>query len=743
MRRIVTLLTVMSLVLASAAAVAAARGVPFEEVLSGNVAALWSPVTTETTDQAATAGGGADPASVAASAPGAAVAAEATTTAQGHLPENDRARGLIYDGLTPGAPDGVCPGGFEIAVAGETLCTHGPDPAQAGIDVTKGRSTAQLRLDTLSLPTVPDPTGAGRTPPGNGASNSHVHADGSIHDHSAQAAAEEGSRTAAEAGIVPVVGDGVSGNRVQAVYAVASDRADRYDEVAPLIANWAAHMDAKVNESAALTGGERHVRYVTDGSGSLDVAKLILPAEGDDNFGSTIQALKAAGFNDPSRKYLVWTDASLYCGVATIYGDDSPDQDNANNGRYPMYSRVDTGCWGHNSSAELHEVVHNMGAVQQSAPHVTPGWHCTDDYDRMCYRDSASVTMTQTCPTWMEELLDCGHDDYFHVSPPSGSYLASHWNVADSAFLHDGPVGGTIPPPPPPPDQEAPIVEVAGPSAVTLPDDASLDGTVTDDGLPGPYTVAWSTVSGPDDASFADPGAEDTTASFPAAGDYVLRLTADDGELTGYAEIVITVIDETQPPNEAPQVAASAPSSVTLPDAAALNGTVSDDGLPGPYTVAWSTISGPGAVSFADVTAEDTMATFPAAGEYVLRLTADDGEMTSAAEVTVTVSDPGPTEVTESYSDSLNRRWTSRGYEIVAAEGPIGAVLTFEVKGKGKKAETADLTLNLYDGSGNLLDSLTGASPVELSAEVVAGVYIWEVTAGSTNYTLDLTYLGH
>ena len=62
---------------------------------------------------------------------------------------------------------------------------------------------------------------------------------------------------------------------------------------------------------------------------------------------------------------------------------------------------------------------------------------------------------------------------------------------------------------------------------ITLPSDATLDGTVTDDGLPNPpgaLTTSWSQVSGPGTVTFADASAVDTTASFSAAGAYVLEL---------------------------------------------------------------------------------------------------------------------------------------------------------------------------------------------------------------------------
>ncbi|MDH3453136.1 MAG: hypothetical protein OEN20_12025, partial [Gammaproteobacteria bacterium] len=92
---------------------------------------------------------------------------------------------------------------------------------------------------------------------------------------------------------------------------------------------------------------------------------------------------------------------------------------------------------------------------------------------------------------------------------------------------------------------QAPVVDAGPPSlTVTLPNDAALNGTVTDDGLPippGAVATLWSQVSGPATVSFGDAGALTTTASFPVDGTYVLRLSADDGEITDFDELTVTV----------------------------------------------------------------------------------------------------------------------------------------------------------------------------------------------------------
>ncbi len=173
---------------------------------------------------------------------------------------------------------------------------------------------------------------------------------------------------------------------------------------------------------------------------------------------------------------------------------------------------------------------------------------------------------------------------------------------------------------------------------------ASLDATVTDDGLPsapGVLTTQWTMVSGPAAVTFQNALAVDSTVSLPAEGTYVLRLTANDGELETSDELTITVRLQ----NTAPLVAAGDDQTLIVADlsshaVASLDATVSDDGrptIPGAVVTQWTMVSGPAAVSFADASAVDTTVNLPSVGTYVLRLTADDGELTTSDELTVTV----------------------------------------------------------------------------------------------------------
>jgi hypothetical protein len=426
------------------------------------------------------------------------------------VPPNDRARGLVWDGLAPGRAENRCAGLFEVrGRAGEVLgCTHGPDPAPAGVDVRVPVGAGTLAGTAAALPAPAALPGTN----GNG---------------------------------IACAGDGTSGFRVEAIYATAGT--DRYATVAPLIqTSYAPFVEWQYRMSAAETGGEAHVPFVTapDGAGSctLVVRKEILSSTGDDTFSNTINELKARGYNRADRRYMVWMDANVLCGIGQIYRDSQPGQTNANNGYYTAFGRSDAGCWGY---AEAHELMHNLGGVQPDAPHGTPGFHCWDERDDMCYDDDGSgpVVMQTVCSSRDARLFDCNHDDYFHAgTPPAGTWLATHWNTYNSRFLLRGPLGGGGTP-----ANVAPTVD-AGPSrTVALGQQASLDGTVSDDGLPAgaAVSVAWAKASGPGTVTFASPASVDTTAGFSAAGTYTLSLTASDTGLSASDTATVTVTDPT------------------------------------------------------------------------------------------------------------------------------------------------------------------------------------------------------
>ena len=97
---------------------------------------------------------------------------------------------------------------------------------------------------------------------------------------------------------------------------------------------------------------------------------------------------------------------------------------------------------------------------------------------------------------------------------------------------------------------QAPTVSVtADKFTVEMPDTVTLNGIVSDDGLPnGTLTCLWNQVGGPGKAAFSNPAGTNTTVSFNAAGTYILSLTANDSVATGSNHIILTVLPTNQPP---------------------------------------------------------------------------------------------------------------------------------------------------------------------------------------------------
>jgi hypothetical protein len=233
--------------------------------------------------------------------------------------------------------------------------------------------------------------------------------------------------------------DGVSGPRVQLVYVRRNDRPSRYAELQPNFRRFAAEMDLIFNQSARKTGGTLRVRYVTDANCQVDVQELVVAPPSLDRFGTLIQKMESAGYDELDRKYLMLVDERIFCGVATYAGGRHADKPNSQSHDFTGYARVDIPCWDAGSMA--HELSHTLGAVQLSAPNTSGGGHCIDEWDVLCYSDQPFKPRMRTiCEDGTQDFrLDCGNDDYFAANPAAGSYLSRHWNLARSRYLTDGP----------------------------------------------------------------------------------------------------------------------------------------------------------------------------------------------------------------------------------------------------------------------------------------------------------------
>ncbi|MEV7418021.1 RICIN domain-containing protein [Streptomyces sp. NPDC089919] len=372
-------------------------------------------------------------------------------------PADQPARGMVYDGLKVAPKGDRCAGVYRTDAG---LCTHGPDAPPAGVDIHKDTPPA-----VPARARAVDPARSANTPAGSGRSQDAPAAEARADARSATSTAPKapaattaggqaaaGPAAAGPAGqTVACDGDGTSGNRVQVVYAHGPGR-DRYASYLESFRKWAADADLIYSASAKETGGVRHIRYVTAADCTPSVLNVELSDSALAEFSATNSALAAKGLGRRDRKYMIFADTQVYCGIGTFNGDERPGQDNLSNFG-PSYGRSDTGCWGGHTAA--HELGHNLGAVNNSAPNSSKGAHCTDEWDVMCYSDTPYYPkMRNVCTDQASEnILDCNHDDYFNTAPKPGSYLTTHWNIADNQFLMrgKGDGGGTGPTPTPTP----------------------------------------------------------------------------------------------------------------------------------------------------------------------------------------------------------------------------------------------------------------------------------------------------
>lgn len=249
---------------------------------------------------------------------------------------------------------------------------------------------------------------------------------------------------------------------IKVIYAYPTDIGNRLSSYAPVIQSAVKTMTERIAYESGNTKSLRFDLGTAAGSQCVDIQTVALSgttavylADPSKAFGLLRTELTAKiGTITGTRNYLVYADGIAVPGVAgeaQIRSDDSVGGTaHRSGGLWAMlYGRGGTDFFGSGASfpagttsrshvdTAIHEISHNLGAVQRSAPHRSASWHCLDETDILCYDDDGSggFATYSSCSSTTGQLFDCNKDDYFNPSPGAGSYLATHWNLFNSVFM--------------------------------------------------------------------------------------------------------------------------------------------------------------------------------------------------------------------------------------------------------------------------------------------------------------------
>lgn len=299
---------------------------------------------------------------------------------------------------------------------------------------------------------------------------------------------------------------------------------------------------------------------------------------------------------------------------------------------------------------------------------------------------------------------------------------------------------------------------VASPSATVaaIGTTITLDGTGSNDPDNDALTYSWQQISGPN-APLANAGSAVATLNAPnTAGSYVYRLTVTDAFGDSDTQDVAIVIT---PPNSPPTVDAGPDQTVTGGASVSLAGTASDADND-PLTYQWTQTGGPAVTLSGDTTLTPTFTAPPrAAGAQTLtfELVADDGTVTSADTVTVTipanqapVANAGSSQnanggagVTLDASassdpdgDAIIYNWTQVSGPNVTLTGANTAAPTFTAPQRTNSVQTLEFEVRVTD-TFDASDTATVMITIPANQQPLANAGPDQTLSGLANVTLD------
>lgn len=172
----------------------------------------------------------------------------------------------------------------------------------------------------------------------------------------------------------------------------------------------------------------------------------------------------------------------------------------------------------------------------------------------------------------------------------------------------------------------------------------TLDGRVTHDRPTQTTSINWTQVAGPgspNGVTFENENSPSTKIEFAQKGRYVLRLTADDGELLMSDEVMIVV---NRPPQvrinngATPKIALTEQTVVLELAGELLDSGLGDENAASSMSYKWSRVSGPATMQIENPHQLQTKARFTQRGVYKLKLEASNGPLSTIVPVTITVN---------------------------------------------------------------------------------------------------------
>jgi streptogramin lyase len=226
------------------------------------------------------------------------------------------------------------------------------------------------------------------------------------------------------------------------------------------IRNIAKRMNWKINDqSSQSSGGSRTVKLIVDCTGAvINVYDVSTSSNDYSTVYSTVQEQLGSNLGSGPIKYLVFDSetAGEIGGLGNVADDNRKSWLNSNAQFGGVGLVYNIGGWA--THVPIHELFHTLGASQgfdsPPAPFSTPGNHCTDGIDILCYADGTGGGYTETsCPesagyyTPVKVPIDCNNDTYFDAAPQPTSWLDEYWNVAgnEDPFLAGPPLATSGP----------------------------------------------------------------------------------------------------------------------------------------------------------------------------------------------------------------------------------------------------------------------------------------------------------